>query len=52
MNEDDNKLPEADQLFLATLDDIASNAIHAADPRQPIATLAAAFAAFIRGTRA
>ena len=48
MNEDDLALPEATQLLLAVLDDLAQNAIHAADPREPVRRFADAFAKYLR----
>jgi hypothetical protein len=45
---DDSALPAVTQNFLKILDDIAKNARHAADPRQPVADLAEAFAVYLR----
>lgn len=44
----DAELPEAAQDLVRELDLIAENARFASDPRQPIASLAAAFAAYFR----
>lgn len=40
--------PESAKRLLIELDDITENAIYAADPRQPVAKLAKAFAAYLR----
>jgi hypothetical protein len=48
MGNTDNTLPESSQIFLAVLDKISATAIHAADPRQPVKDLAAAFAVYLR----
>ena len=48
MNEDNNALPEASQILLAVLDDLAQNAKHAADPREAMGIFATAFAVYLR----
>lgn len=44
----DVEQPESAKRLLKVLDDVAKNAKHAADPRQPAEQIAVAFAAYLR----